>query len=207
MGYGFDGYDEDEDDAQDQRADGPQGLRAHLKTLEKQVKELAKANAELQKQNAELGTKARSSTLEDILRSKKVDPTVSAKIVRLIPDSVEATDEAVTKWLDDYKDILPVAKPAVDPTAQKREPAADDNQLLEDSHRFDEGEGDDDDELAAMRAVFEQTQRAVAGATPGGQRQDVESRLNEIADTTESFDAAIAALGKLPGFKVGGYQS
>jgi hypothetical protein len=198
------GYEDDDeyDEHEDHQGDGPAGLRAAKKRLEKENRQLRKELEETKTAVAELTTKSRGSTLADILRSKSVNPKVSG----LIPASVEATEEAVTAWLDEYKDILPVDKPTVDPAAQKREQAADDN-LLHDSHRNDEGEDPEADELAAMREVFEQTQRAVAGATPGGQRQDVSSRLSEISDSTESFDAAIAALGKLPGFKVGGYQS
>lgn len=199
--YGYE--DEDEfDEHEDTRGDGPAGLRAANRRMEKELKQLRKDLAESQKAVTELTTKTRGQTLADILRSKSVNPKVSG----LIPASVEASEEAVTQWLEDYKDILPVTKTTVDPAAQRREQAADGDQLLSDPHRLDEDELEDD-ELNAMRETFQEVQRATAGAMPGGQRQDVSSRLGEISETTESFDAAVEALAKLPGFKVGGYQS
>lgn len=197
-GYEDDEYDEHEDSGRDA---GPQGLRAHLKSLERQVKELQKSVEEKDKTISDLTTKTRGSSLADILRSKGVNPKVSG----LIPASVEATEEAITAWLDEYKDILPVEKTTADSATDKDKPTADDNQLLPDAHRFDEDE-EDDDGLNAMRAVFEQMRRVTEGATPGGQRQDVSSRLSEIGANTQSFDDAVAELNKLPGFKAGNYQ-
>lgn len=199
-GYEDDDFDEHEDSGRDA---GPQGLRAHLKSLERQVKKLQQSLEEKDKTISELTVKTRGASLADILRSKGVNPKISG----LIPASVEATEEAVTNWLNEYKDVLPLeAKTTVDPAADKREQAADDKQLLPDPHLFDEGEDEDQDDLEAMRQVFETVQRATRDATPGGQRQDITSRLTEIGESTESFDAAVDALNKLPGFRVGKYQ-
>ena len=108
----------DDDDLDNEGWDGnvrslPPGLRKHVRALEKQVKE---KDTEL----ATLRTTTRTQTIATVLHAKGINP----KVARLISSDVEATDEAVAQWIDDYKDIFNLSAQAQTPaaTAQQVDP-------------------------------------------------------------------------------------
>lgn len=75
-------------------------LRAALRAKTKQANEF---RTELDG----LRTTSRKSTLTDLLKARELD----AKVAAFIPAEVEATEEGVGKWLDEYGDLFG-AKPA-----------------------------------------------------------------------------------------------
>jgi hypothetical protein len=104
--------DEDGDGGQgkgEKAMEGPKALRAAYKAKDKRVKEL-------EAQVAELSNKARRVDVQTVLSGLGVK---NPKIARLIPDSVEATEEAVTKWVEDFRDVLGL-EPATPPEDSKQ---------------------------------------------------------------------------------------
>lgn len=84
------------DEGKKQQMDGPKALRAAFKAKDKRVKEL-------EAQVAELSSKARRVDVQTVLSGLGVK---NPKIARLIPDSVEPTEEAVKKWVEDFRDVF-----------------------------------------------------------------------------------------------------
>jgi hypothetical protein len=101
FGWLDDVADEDDDDGKKQM-DGPKALRLAYKAKDKRVKEL-------EAQVAELSSKARRVDVQAVLSELGVK---NPKIARLIPDSVEATEEAVKQWVEDFKDVLGFEAPS-----------------------------------------------------------------------------------------------
>ena len=87
------------------------------------VKQLRKANKQIEKELAEL--KAQFEGLSKAQRDRVIKDTLSAKgvntkIAAFIPGDIEASEEAVSKWLTDHSDVFgfesqPQATPNVDP--------------------------------------------------------------------------------------------
>lgn len=90
-------------------------LRAALRAKTKQVNEF---RTELDG----LRTTSRKSSLTELLKARELD----AKIAAFIPADVEATEEGVGKWLDEYGDVFG-AKPA--PSGDEAPSALDDQQI------------------------------------------------------------------------------
>lgn len=85
--------DDDDDDDNTSNRQPPQlpaGLRKHLQRIEKENKELKK---ELDESKAQ----KRTETIANTVKAKGYDPLIAA----FVPASVEATSEAVEKWLTD----------------------------------------------------------------------------------------------------------
>lgn len=74
-------------------------LRAVVREKDKALKQLTTKLETLEK-------KDRASTLGSILESKGVP----AKVAGLLPADLEATPEAVEKWLDDYADVFNIER-------------------------------------------------------------------------------------------------
>jgi hypothetical protein len=91
-------YDEDDDFLdEDQPQDVVRQLRRVNKTLEKRLKELEVETNTYKSQT-------RQRTVKDVLASKGINPKVAA----FIPQDIEITEEAVSKWLDEYGDVFGV---------------------------------------------------------------------------------------------------
>ena len=91
-------YDEDDDFLdEDQPQDVVKQLRRVNRTLEKRLKELeVEANT--------YKSQTRQRTVKDVLTQKGINPKVAA----FIPQDIEITEEAVSKWLDEYGDVFGV---------------------------------------------------------------------------------------------------
>jgi hypothetical protein len=91
-------YDDDDDFLdEDQPQDVVKQLRRVNKTLEKRLKEL-------EVETNTYKTQTRQRTVKDVLASKGINPKVAA----FIPQDIEITEEAVSKWLDEYGDVFGV---------------------------------------------------------------------------------------------------
>ena len=91
--YDEDDFDEDSFEPQDV----VKQLRKVNRTLEKRMKELeTEANT--------LKSQTRQRTVKDVLTTKGINPKVAA----FIPQDLDITEEAVSKWLDEYGDVFGV---------------------------------------------------------------------------------------------------
>lgn len=87
--------DEDDDFINDEPQDVVKQLRKVNRALEKRLKEI-------EVEASTLKTQTRQRVVKDVLTAKGVNPKVAA----FIPQDVEASEEAVAKWLDDYGDVF-----------------------------------------------------------------------------------------------------
>jgi hypothetical protein len=91
-------YDEDDDfDFEDQPQDVVKQLRKVNRTLEKRLKEL-------EQEATTLKTQTRQRTVKDVLTAKGINPKVAA----FVPQDLDASEEAVTNWLNEYGDVFGV---------------------------------------------------------------------------------------------------
>lgn len=90
---------DDEDDTPEEVV--PQESNS-IKNLREQYEAEKKARAELEKKLGEFSKANRERSIKDTLNGFGVPPKVAA----LIPDSVDASEEAVGKWLGDYADVF-----------------------------------------------------------------------------------------------------
>lgn len=133
------------------------------------VKQLRKANKQKEKELAEL--KAQFEGLSKAQRERAIKDTLTAKgvnskIAAFIPGDIEASEDAISKWLTDFSDVFgiesaPQATPNVDP------------RQAQDYSRM--------------------TQAASQGVTPDRQ-EDINRRLMN-ASTREELDAIIRESG------------
>lgn len=73
--------------------------------LRAQIKALGTANKTLTSENDTYKVSTRTTSVTDILNTKKVNP----KIARFIPTDIAADDESITKWLEDNGDVFGVS--------------------------------------------------------------------------------------------------
>jgi len=91
-------YDEDDDfDFEDGPQDVVKQLRKVNRTLEKRLKEL-------EQEATSLKTQTRQRTVKDVLTAKGINPKVAA----FVPQDLDASEEAVTNWLNEYGDVFGV---------------------------------------------------------------------------------------------------
>lgn len=114
-----------DDDFEDQtQGDGPADLRKAHRAATRKAKELEKQLADLAEQNKVLLGQVRGKSITDLLQAKGVNP----KVAKLVPSDVDASEESLNKWLDEYADALNITVPDSASTAQtdgaSREPSA-----------------------------------------------------------------------------------
>lgn len=99
-------WDDDDDDLdnEEQRSQDSTAMRE----LRKADRAKAKRIAELEAQLTSLSGAARERTVTEVLQARNLNP----KIAAFIPADVEATEDAVGKWLDEYGDVFGVATQA-----------------------------------------------------------------------------------------------
>ena len=88
-----------------------------VKRLRDEISKRDKALAERDKEVEKLAGQVRSQSVRDILRDMDVPPKVAA----LIPATVEPTPESVTKWVEEYRDVLGIGKEKSAGNAEKQE--------------------------------------------------------------------------------------
>jgi len=76
-----------------------------VKQLREVIKKGKKANEEYETELKQLRPQVRNASVSDILSGLKVNP----KIAKVIPSDVEASEEAVKAWLDEYGDLFGAA--------------------------------------------------------------------------------------------------
>lgn len=106
-----DNYWEDEED-EDTPTGEFQSDSALVKQLRKQLKAEQRRNKELETSYGELTKSQKERILKDVLSSKGVNQ----KIAQFIPSDIEASEDAISSWLDANGDVFgytPAPKPAV----------------------------------------------------------------------------------------------
>lgn len=110
-------WDDEDDDDYNPNEDSNQLVRQ----LRKQNKQKEKELAELKAQFEGLSKAQRERLVKDTLSAKGVN----TKIAAFIPGDIEASEEAISKWLTDYSDVFgfetaaPQTTPNVDPKIAK----------------------------------------------------------------------------------------
>jgi hypothetical protein len=90
-----------------------------VKQLREVIKKGKKANEEFETELKQLRPQVRTASVSSILSGLKVNP----KIAKVIPSDVEANEEAVKAWLDEYGDLFGAQSQATgdDSSAQTEE--------------------------------------------------------------------------------------
>lgn len=73
-----------------------------VRKLRKDLKVAQKRNKELEGSLGELSKAQRERVLKDVLTSKGVN----TKVMSLVPSDIDASEEAIASWLDNYADVL-----------------------------------------------------------------------------------------------------
>lgn len=96
-------WNENDDDEQDERGDGPADLRKAHRAATRRIKELETQLTEKDETIASLTSRVRGIDIVNLLPKG-----VSPKIAKLIPEDVEPTADAVKAWLDEFGDVFNV---------------------------------------------------------------------------------------------------
>ncbi len=91
--------DEDEDDDFTPSFESDTDL---VRKLRKDLKQAIKRNRELEGSLGELSKAQRERIIKDAFASKGVNP----KIASFVPQDIDASEEAVTAWLENYADVF-----------------------------------------------------------------------------------------------------
>ena len=73
-----------------------------VRKLRKDLKQAVKRNKELEGSLGELSKAQRERIIKDAFASKGVNP----KIASFVPQDIDASEEAVTQWLENYADVF-----------------------------------------------------------------------------------------------------
>ena len=73
-----------------------------VRKLRKDLKQAIKRNKELEGSLGELSKAQRERIIKDAFASKGVNP----KIASFVPQDIDASEEAVTQWLENYADVF-----------------------------------------------------------------------------------------------------
>lgn len=110
----------DDDFENEQEQNGPKQLRDALDKANKALADRDKKLNDALERIAAFERKERASSLSDLLKAKNVDPKYARWADK---DGVEPTEDAVAKWLDENKDLVPVSAPSTEDSRQN-DPAA-----------------------------------------------------------------------------------
>jgi hypothetical protein len=103
--------DDEEDDVQDQFVGTDTDL---VKKLRKQLKIEQKRAKELESTLGELTKAQRERVLKDVLTSKGVN----MKVAKFIPSDLDASEEAITTWLETNADVFGIDVPKQSPITE-----------------------------------------------------------------------------------------
>ena len=136
-------YDDDDLDEDFEPQDVVKQLRRVNKTLEKRLKELEVEATTLKNQT-------RQRTVKDVLTAKGINPKVAA----FIPQDLDASEEAVNNWLNEYGDVFGVNQDATEGESQaSNNPALQAQKRINDVVSTGTPPGVDEDMYAKMANV------------------------------------------------------
>lgn len=90
-----------------------------VKDLRKQLRDKSRELDDLSKELGQFREQARKASVSDVLSKRGINPKVAA----FIPADVEATEDAVSKWLDEYGDVFGAAQSGEQANAQEAQQA------------------------------------------------------------------------------------
>lgn len=151
----------DDDDLEDNSQQQTPG-----KGLRQQLEAALKRNKELESKLAETTTQLRKEAVARVIQGKGL----KAKVAKLIPNDVEPSEEAITKWLEEWGDVFGVDNlketPPEDQGQQAPKPGAEPNP-------------DDDLSNAAFADKLRAMGQVTGQATAPVKDEDVLRRLND----------------------------
>jgi hypothetical protein len=159
-------YDDDDLDGNEPDGKKPNPVRDRLRKLEKE-------NKDLKDQHAKATKELRQNNIANALANKVKDP---AKVAKLIPADVDASVEAIEKWLADYADVFAVVTTEGDPSPEG------------------ESAEPDPEALAQQQAMSRIGKASGAGSTPTKQA-DLQARLADPKLTREELVKMIEQAG------------
>ncbi len=147
-----------------------------LKDLRKQREDAVNEAKALKAQLAALQNQVRTQTVAGVLKDKGVP----AKVAKLVPADVEATEEAVVKWLEEFGDVFGAAAPAVTTTTGEDAPPK---------------SGVSQEAAAQLRAI----QNVEAGGIPDapvGLQRDL-AKIQELGEQNMTLEQFVAQLRQM----------
>jgi len=133
-------YDDDDFDEDFEPQDVVKQLRRVNKTLEKRLKELEVEATTLKNQT-------RQRTVKDVLTAKGINPKVAA----FIPQDLDASEEAVNNWLNEYGDVFGVNQDTKEGESQaSKDPALQAQKRINDVVSTGTPPGVDEDSMAKI---------------------------------------------------------
>lgn len=180
------GYENDDDEFDfDFSGQGNDALKQARKAARDNAKLVKELRAQLEEQGqtlASLQTEKRQSTVADLLKAKGANPSLARWLAK---DDVEATDEAVSKWLDENGEVFGY-KPAGNTGIEEGDASEGDAQ----------GEGDS--AMADMIAAMQRVQDGEATATPGlSPNRKLDQAIADLGKSAQSQNDVVAGLKKL----------
>lgn len=167
-------WDED-NDATDNTGNGNSNGGALRKQLEEALKEMKALRAD----NEKLQKTARTQTVSTALAKKGLD----AKVAKLIPADVAATDEAIGKWLEEYGDVFNLKQDETAPTAEAGDNPGPDTSV------------EDFEAQQEYISTMRQMGNVTGGMLPPAKAQDLLAKINDPNLTAEGLVALINAHG------------
>lgn len=161
--YDWDDFEDGEEGEEQTPQVSPGSLPKELRRVIRDAKKSEKAALE---KAANLESQLRKNAVEGVLTARNVP----AKVAKLIPSEVEATPDAISKWLDEYGDVFGV-QPGGQQAAQESAP---------------NGQNAD---IAAMQRM---QSTASSGEAFNGSQQELLAKLSDPSLTEEQLDALIA---------------
>lgn len=183
--------DDQEDDFEESQGDGPADLRKAHRAATRRAKELEKQLADLAEQNKTLLGQVRGKSIADLLQAKGVNP----KVAKLVPDEVEASDESLSKWLDEYADALNITVP------DSATPPETDGASQDPATSVAPSDEIGQDELAALSDALSVGQPG--SVVPAGA---VSALLSDVEGNAKSFDDLLKIMSKHGIGHVEGYR-
>lgn len=147
-----------------------------LKDLRKQREDAVNEAKALKAQLAALQNQVRTQTVAGVLKDKGVP----AKVAKLVPADVEATEEAVVKWLEEFGDVFGAAAPAATTTTGEDAPPK---------------PGVSQEAAAQLRAI----QNVEAGGIPDapvGLQRDL-AKIQELGEQNMTLEQFVAQLRQM----------
>jgi hypothetical protein len=113
VNWEIDDEDEDDDFIPQQGLDDSRLVR----DFRKQLKAEQRKNKELQESIASLQKTQKERIIKDVFTSKGVN----AKIAAFVPADLEASEEAITNWIDTYADVFGIQTQAQEPAVNQQD--------------------------------------------------------------------------------------
>lgn len=177
-------------DEYDEQTGGPKALRDALEKANKEKAQLAKQVEEALAKVADFEKRQKAQSLSDLLKAKGVDPKYARWADK---DDVEPSEDAIDKWLQDNKDLIPVASG----DSQQSDPAPEATNSGEQGDPFAGLPDEVRTALAAMQTSQQLEAQSTTVAFNPRAEEAIEKSLGAIAENAKSEADLIKALQAL----------